>query len=278
MGRVGEQHLQWRAVPELWSSDEVELWKIAIVALAGGACGLFNSIAGGGSLVLFPTLLLVGLPPLSANVTNSVATWPGYVGGVGGFRAEIVDQRPRLPRLLVATVLGSLSGCVPLLVTPSAEFTTIVPLLVLVAAGLTAIQPIVKRRLSAEGNDEGSDDLSPSWVAVAGVFLATIYGGYFGAALGVIVLAVLGVTIGDTLRRLNATKAVISLVDGSVSVVVFGLFGPVNWAYVAVAAPTTLAGGYIGARLARRIDENLLRVVIVVFGVVVAAVLFVQLA
>jgi len=134
VGRVGEQHSHWRAVPDLWSSDEVELWKIAIVALAGGACGLFNSIAGGGSLVLFPTLLLVGLPPLSANVTNSVATWPGYVGGVGGFRAEIVDQRPRLPRLLVATVLGSLTGCVLLLVTPSAAFTTIVPQLMLVAA------------------------------------------------------------------------------------------------------------------------------------------------
>lgn len=234
---------------------------------------MFNSIAGGGSLVLFPTLLLVGLPPLSANVTNSLATWPGYAGGVGGFRTEISAQRARLPRLLVPTVLGSLTGCVLLLVTPSAAFNTVVPVLVLVAAGLTAVQPIVRRRLTAR--DTG--DLTPSWGAVIAVFFATIYGGYFGAALGVVVLGVLGVTIGDTLRRLNATKAVISLVDSSVSVVVFGLFGPVNWAYVAIAAPTTLAGGYLGARLARRVNETALRVVIVSFGVVVAAVLFIQL-
>jgi uncharacterized protein len=251
----------------------VELWTIVAVALAGGVCGVVNSIAGGGSLVLFPVLLLVGLPPLAANVTNSVATWPGYIGGVGGFRTEILVQWPRLPRLLVATVLGSLTGCVLLLVTPSAAFDTVVPGLVLLATGLTAIQPTVRRRLA----DRDTEDMTPSWAAVGAVFLASIYGGYFGAALGVILLGVLGLTVRDTLRRLNATKAVIALVDSSVSVVVFGLFGPVHWAYVAIAAPTTLLGGYVGARIARRVDEQALRVCIVGFGLVVSVVLFVQL-
>lgn len=221
--------------------------------------------------MLFPVLLLVGLPPLSANVTNSVAMWPGYVGGVGGFRDEIYEQRGRLPRLLVATVAGSGVGCVLLLVTPSEAFDALVPLLVLVAAGLTAVQPMVRQRLAERTGAE----VRPSWVAVGAVFLATIYGGYFGAALGVIVLGVLGLTIGESLRRLNATKAVISLVDATVSIVVFGLFGPVHWGYVAIAAPTTLIGGYFGARVARKVDERALRITIVTIGVVVAGVLFV---
>jgi len=254
----------------IWSSAPVELWKIVAVALAGGACGVFNSIAGGGSLVLFPVLLLVGLPPLSANVTNSVATWAGYFGGVGGFRDEIREQRGRLPRLLVATVAGSGIGCVLLLITPSAAFDVLVPLLVLAAAILTGVQPLVRKRLA----DRAATTVRPSWTAVGAVFLATIYGGYFGAALGVIVLGVLGLTIGESLRQLNATKAVISLVDASVSVVVFGLFGPVHWGYVVIAAPTTLLGGYVGARVARRVNETVLRITIVAIGVVVAGVLF----
>jgi uncharacterized protein len=249
-----------------------DLGNYLAVAIAGGLCGLVNSIAGGGSLILFPVLLWVGLPSLDANVTNSVATWPGYVGGVGGFRDEIREQRYRLPRLLIATVAGSLTGCVLLLLTPSGAFDVIVPFLVLAAAGLTAIQPVVRRRL-AKREDDGRP---PGLSAVAGIFFATIYGGYFGAALGVIVLAVLGLTIHETLRQLNATKAVISLVDCTVSVVVFGLFGPVHWDYVAVAAPLTLVGGYVGARVARKINENLLRISVVTLGVIVALVLFIQ--
>ena len=242
------------------------------VALAGGACGLVNSIAGGGSLILFPVLLWVGLPSLDANVTNSVATWPGYLGGVGGFRTEIHHQRHRLPRLLAATIAGSLTGCVLLLLTPSGAFDVLVPFLVLAAAALTALQPVVRRRLA----DRQDDGQPPGPSAIAGIFLATIYGGYFGAALGVIVLAVLGLTIHETLKQLNATKAVISLVDCTVSVIVFGLFGPVHWDYVAVAAPLTLIGGYLGARVARRVNETALRTSIVTLGIAVAAVLFIQ--
>lgn len=247
-------------------------WDIVLVAAAGAACGVINSIAGGGSLILFPVLLLTGLKPLDANVTNSVSTWPGYVGGVGGFRAEIRERRHRLPRLLLATVAGSVTGCVLLLATPSSAFDVIIPWLVLAATALTALQPAVRKRLREGSAANGQAGIS----ALAMIFLAAIYGGYFGGALGVIVLAVLGLTIHDTLRHLNATKSVISLVDASIGVIVFGLFGPVHWAYVAVAAPTTLVGGYIGAAIARRLDERVLRACVVVFGLAATAYLFVR--
>jgi hypothetical protein len=247
-------------------------WDIVLVAAAGAACGVINSIAGGGSLILFPVLLLTGLKPLDANVTNSVSTWPGYVGGVGGFRAEIRERRHRLPRLLLATIAGSVTGCVLLLATPSSAFDVIIPWLVLAATALTALQPAVRKRL----HERSAADSQAGVSALVMIFLAAIYGGYFGGALGVIVLAVLGLTIHDTLRHLNATKSVISLVDASISVIVFGLFGPVHWAYVAVAAPTTLVGGYLGAAIARRLDERVLRACVIVFGLAASAYLFVQ--
>lgn len=242
-----------------------------LVALAGLACGVVNSIAGGGSLLLFPALLATGMSSLSANVTNSLATWPGYVGGVAGFRDDLGDQRGRLVRLAAATVVGSTVGCVLLLATPSAAFDVIVPFLVLTATGLTALQPWAKRRLERRGT---ASSPTPGRSTLAAVGLAAVYGGYFGGALGVVFLAVLGLTVGDTLRRLNAAKSVLSLVDASVSVVVFGLFGPVHWGLVAIAAPSTLVGGFVGARIARRLDERVLRTAVVVFGVAVAAYLF----
>jgi uncharacterized membrane protein YfcA len=249
-------------------------WSLVAVAAAGAACGLVNTIAGGGSLILFPVLLLVGLAPLDANVTNSVSTWAGYVGGVGGFRTEIREQRHRLPRLVVATVLGSATGCILLLVTPSAAFDVVVPFLVLLATVMTAVQPYVQRRL----RERPTDHPQPGVAAVLSIFAATIYGGYFGAALGVIVLAVLGLTIRDTIRNLTASKALISLVDATVSVVIFGLFGPVHWVYVAIAAPTTLLGGYLGAHVARRMNEQVLRGCVVALGLTVSIALFARLA
>ena len=243
-----------------------------LVAVAGLLCGIVNSIAGGGSLILFPALLATGLPSLAANVTNSVATWPGYLGGVLGFRSEIAEQRSRLIPLVGATLAGSTVGCVLLLVTPEGAFDVVVPFLVLFASLLTAGQPAAKRRLA----DRAATGEGPGPAAVAGIFVAALYGGYFGGALGVIIVGVLGLTVHDTFKRLNAGKSLLSLVDVSVSVTVFGLFGPVHWSYVAVAAPSTLAGGYLGARVARRINENALRVGVVGFGVLVSIYLFVR--
>jgi uncharacterized membrane protein YfcA len=243
-----------------------------LVALAGLLCGIVNSIAGGGSLILFPALLSTGMGSLAANVTNSVATWPGYLGGVVGFRHEIRDQRRRLPRLVVATLAGSTIGCVLLLVTPEGAFDIVVPFLVLFASLLTAAQPAAKRRLA----DRAATGEQPGPAAVAGIFAAALYGGYFGGALGVIIVGVLGLTVHDTFRRLNAGKSLLSLVDASVSVTVFGIFGPVQWEFVAVAAPSTLLGGFIGAKVAKRLPEKVLRASVVGFGVIVAVVLFIR--
>jgi uncharacterized membrane protein YfcA len=243
--------------------------EVALLLVAGLACGAVNALAGGGSLILFPALAATGMGTLAANVTNSVATWPGYLGSVAGFREELRLHAHRVARLGFVTIVGSIVGCVLLLSTSTEAFDRIVPVLVLAAAGLLAIQPAVARRVGAPV-DHGPRMRRAQLVAVG---LAAVYGGYFGAALGVIFLGVLALTVDAPLRELNGLKSGLSTIDATVSVVVFGLFGPVDWAAVAIAAPATLVGGYLGARGARRVDDQLLRRGVIGFAVVVALVL-----
>jgi uncharacterized protein len=245
----------------------VDLLVVAGVALLAGG---INSIAGGGSLILFPTLVALGMGTIAANVTNSVAQWPGYLGGVAGFRDEYSGQRGRLVRFGGVAVLGGTAGCVLLLTTPSEAFDVVVPVLVLLASLLLAVQPLITARLKrGEADGSGRD---PGWLYAA-VFLATVYGGYFGGALGVILVAVLGVGL-HRLKLANALKSAISAVTATVTVVIFGIWGPVDWLVVAVAAPASLLGGFLGARVATRIPTTPLRVLIVTFGVLVAIYLF----
>lgn len=244
----------------------VELLLIAGVALVAGG---MNSIAGGGSLILFPTLVALGMGTIAANVTNSVAQWPGYLGGVAGFRPEYAGQRGRLLRFGVVAVLGGTAGSVLLLTTPSEAFDVIVPVLVLLASLLLAVQPLITARVQQA---DGVPVRDPVWLYVA-LFAATVYGGYFGGALGVILVGVLGVGL-HRLKLANALKSALSSVTATVTLIVFGLFGPIDWVVVAVAAPASLIGGFVGARVATRIPTAPLRVVIVVFGVAVSIYLF----
>jgi uncharacterized protein len=244
-----------------------DLLVIAAVALAAGG---INSIAGGGSLILFPVLVALGLGTVAANVTNSIAQWPGYIGGVLGFRGEYGGQRARLVRFGVVALLGGTAGCVLLLTTPSEAFDVVVPVLVLMASLLLALQPLITKRLRRAA--DGGTRPDPAWLYLA-LFLATVYGGYFGGALGVILVGVLGIGLHD-LKLANALKSALSTVTATVTVVVFGIWGPVDWAAVAVAAPAALLGGFLGARVARRIPATPLRVFIVVFGVAVSIYLF----
>jgi uncharacterized membrane protein YfcA len=239
-----------------------------VALLAGG----INSIAGGGSLILFPTLVALGLGTVAANVTNSVAQWPGYLGGVAGFRSEYAGQRDRLIRLGLVAILGGTTGSVLLLTTPSEAFDLVVPVLVLLASLLLAVQPLLTARLRRAEDDGAGRD--PAWLYIA-LFFATVYGGYFGGALGVILVGVLGVAL-HRLKLANALKSAISAVTATVTVVVFGLFGPVDWLVVAVAAPATLIGGFLGARVATRIATTPLRILIVGFGVAVSIYLFLR--
>lgn len=243
--------------------------QLALAATAGLISGFLNAVAGGGSLVLFPALLACGLRPLEANVTNSMANWPGYVGGVFGFRQELIGQGARLRRLSVITLVGSSLGCYLLLRMPAAAFDLVVPVLVLFSSLMLAIGPYLKRWA-------GQLDQERWGLLTLGVFGASVYGGYFGGALGVILLATLVLGVSDQLSRLNALKSSLALVNGTVSLLVFAFFGPVYWPAAAVAAPATLLGGYLGARLARHIQDGALRTAIVVYGLVVSGYLFLK--
>ena len=243
---------------------------LLIAAGVALVAGVLNSIAGGGSLILFPTLVALGLGTVSANVTNSVSQWPGYLGGVAGFRDEYAGQRGRLIRFGIVAILGGTTGSVLLLTTPSEAFDVVVPVLVLLASLLLAVQPLLTKRLQRE--DDGTSRRDPAWLYVA-LFFATVYGGYFGGALGVILVGVLGVGL-HRLKLANALKSALSAVTATVTLIVFGLFGPIHWGVVAVAAPASLIGGFVGARIATRIPTTPLRVFIVVFGIAVSIYLF----
>jgi uncharacterized protein len=233
---------------------------------------MVNALAGGGSLLLFPALLAVGFPPLAANVTNSVAQCPGYVGFALGSRRELCGQRGRVLSTMGVAVMGSLAGSLLLLVLPATVFDAVVPALVAVASLLLGVQPWLARWIG-EPEHRAPDRYV---VLLPAVFIGAVYGGYFGGALGVLLIAVLALTVHDDLRRLNAVKGVLSLIISVVSVPVFAFGAPVDWLAVALLAPATLVGGFIGAKLAGRLSASALRVGVVVVGLAVSSYLFVR--
>lgn len=253
----------------------MSLAEIILLIVAGFLGGAINSVAGGGSLVVFPAMLGTGMSPLVANVTNSVSQWPGYVGGVVGFWPDLKDQKHRTRQVALAAIVGSAVGCVLLLTLPGSAFDTIVPALVLAAGVLLAFQPRLKKWAAARQAAAAQTHKRPV-AMMAWIFVGAIYGGYFGGALGVIILALLALTVPDTLRRNNALKSSISLVVSTVTVVAFGLFGPVDWIGVVIVAPMALIGGVVGARFARKIREDVLRWVVVALSFAVAAYLIVR--
>jgi uncharacterized membrane protein YfcA len=241
---------------------------IAGLGLAGFIAGAINSVAGGGSLISFPALLAAGYPSITANVTNTVAIWPGTVGGSLAYRPELSGQGRRVLLLGVVSVAGALLGSVLLLASPLQLFDRLVPLLILFACALLVVQP----RLGAwvQRHQPAYQSRSSFLPLIGAQFLAAVYGGYFGAGLGIMVLAFLGIFIADDLQRLNALKGVLALIVNGVAVIYFVLFGPVAWPVTILMAVTSWIGGYLGVRLARRLSGGVLRAVVLVFGVVVA--------
>lgn len=239
---------------------------LAVMA-AGLAAGCVNVIVGSGSLITFPTLLAVGYPSVVANVSNNIGLVPGSASGVYGFRRELSGQGSRARTLAVASGSGGLLGGILLLTLPSSVFDAVVPALILLAVALMAVQPrlaawIAERR-KADARDVG---VAPMVI----VFLSGIYGGYFGAAQGVILIAVLGVFIPDDLRRTNALKNVLAGTVNGVAALLFVLFADVAWEAVALIGIGALVGGTIGARIGRRIPARALRAAVIVLGVGVA--------
>ena len=247
--------------------------QIVLLVVLGLVAGAVNAIAGGGSLIVFPVLLAIGLPPLPANVTNSVAQWPGYAGSTVSARRDLRGQGRRLALTTIPAALGSAVGCALLLVLPQSVFDAIVPVLVLLASLTLGAQPWIKRWTSRDGESEGRE--RPVVLAVV-TFVAAVYGGYFGGALGVVLIAVLSLLCADGMRRLNAVKVLLSLVVASVTVVLFAIFAPVDWFAVLLLAPSTLVGGYLGMAVAQKMPDNVLRWCVVVLGVAVAIYLFVK--
>ncbi|MFD1546450.1 sulfite exporter TauE/SafE family protein [Nonomuraea guangzhouensis] len=245
----------------------IELSEIAFLAGAGLLAGAVNALAGGGTLVSFPALLALGYPSITASVTNAVALWPGYLGGVLGYRAELRGQRRRATVLSATAVLGAIAGSSLLLLTPGRLFDSLVPWLVAFASLALLAQPWLRKRFEGDGRQ------GTSRLIYVGVFLGGCYGAYFNGGMGVLLLAVLALFLHDNLHRVNAVRATLSLVISTVSVVAFSLFGPVRWEAVAVVAPASLAGGFLGTRVARLMPPAVLRGVVVVFGLGVATLL-----
>ncbi|MEY2423539.1 MAG: uncharacterized protein QOI95_3606 [Acidimicrobiaceae bacterium] len=231
------------------------------------AAGAVNAVIGSGSLITFPTLLAFGYPSVTANVSNNIGLVPGSISGAIGYRRELRGQGRRARTLAVASGSGGLVGGVLLLTLPSGVFDAIVPVLVLLACVLMAIQP----RLSAwvvERRSVRARDVSA--VAMGVVFLAGVYGGYFGAAQGVILLATLGVLVPDDLVRTNALKNVLAGTVNGVAALLFVVFGDVAWPVVGLIAIGSVIGAALGASIGRRISATILRSLVVVLGVVVA--------
>jgi uncharacterized membrane protein YfcA len=254
--------------------EPAQLLLLAAAALVAGAV---NAVAGGGSLLSFPALLAVGYPALTANVTNSVALTPGYLGGTVGYRRELAGQRVRILALGATSALGAVVGAFLLLVSSAALFERIVPWLIFLACALLAAQPRLARLVREWRADLGG---APTRNGRAGLdghtaalfvaqFLAATYGAYFGAGVGIMMLAILGIFVADTLQRLNALKGLLSLLVAVIAAIAFSLFADVSWVAVAVMAAASLLGGQLGVLLARRLNDQVLRWLVVAFGVAV---------
>lgn len=237
-----------------------------IILLAGVGAGTINTVVGSGSLITFPTLVALGYPPLLANVSNNIGLVPGSMSGVHGYRRELVGQRTRLRRLVPASILGALTGATLLLVLPSSLFDKVVIVLIGIALVLVVVQPTLSRRLAARRAARPDSHHDATLGVQVLVALAGVYGGYFGAAQGIILIAILGIMIDDHLQRLNGCKNVLAGSVNAMAAIVFIFTTDVDWRVVAAIAMGSTIGGQIGARYGRRLNPVALRGLIVVVG------------
>jgi uncharacterized protein len=244
------------------------------LAAAGFVAGAINAVAGGGSLVSFPALLAAGYDSKAANVTNTVAVWPGTLGGSVAYREEIRRQPRRIIALLLPAIAGALAGSALLLATSSDTFDAIVPFLILTGVAIMVFQEPLGKFISRRHGESRGPDHVPLLLH-GGVFLTSIYGGYFGAGFGIITLALLSILMPDDLHHSNALKGILAAIVNGVAVVYFALFGPVKWGAAAVMAVGSTSGGYLGVHLIRRVSPVWLRRAVIVYGTIAAIVLLV---
>jgi len=243
-----------------------------IIVVVGLLAGMINTIVGSGSLITFPTLLALGYPPVTANVTNTVGLITGSVSGAYGYRRELAGQMRRVLTLLPAALAGGGLGAALLLVLPPGVFRDVVPALILLAVVLVLLQPAITRRRAEAGHHR--EHVGPA--LHGGVFGTAVYGGYFGAAQGVILLALLGITLDEDIQRLNAVKNVLAASVNAVAAVVFVFATTVAWSAALLLVVGSTIGGQLGAVVGRRLPAPVLRAIIAVVGTVVAIILIVS--
>jgi uncharacterized protein len=241
----------------------VQWWEAAIIALAGLWAGLINAVVGSGTLVTFPVLVALGYPPVTATTSNAIGLITGSITGAVGYRSELEGQGRRLARYGVASFLGAIVGAVLLLKLPADAFETVVPVLVGISVILVLVQPLLSRRLS----NRTAVDRTASPLLYVLIFLVGIYGGYFTAAQGIMLVGVMGLLVADPLQRLNAFKNALAAVVNVVAGVIYAFAAPVSWPVVAVLAVSSTVGGLLGATVGKRLSPRVLRGVIVVIGV-----------
>jgi uncharacterized membrane protein YfcA len=248
----------------------MSLWQALLVFLSALIAGMMNSVAGGGTLVAFPTLLWIGVEPIRANVTCTVALWPGSLGAMVGFRRELGDSRRLMLLLGVPSIFGGLIGAGLLLLTPSRVFASIVPFLILFATILFAAGEPITKRLARTANLQSQTDRSPRrawWIgAIVFQFVVAIYGGYFGAGMGILMLAALGLMGLTDIHQMNGLKNFFAVCINIVASAYFIASGRVEWTYGLVMVVGAIAGGYGGAGLARKLGRRFVRRAVIVIG------------
>jgi uncharacterized membrane protein YfcA len=258
--------------------------QLVLAGVAGFLAGMVNALAGGGTLISFPILIALGLPPVAANVTNTVALSPGYLGGALAQREQIRPQRARVIRLSMVAAVGGLAGSILLVFTSDSAFELLIPALLFLATLLLALQDRLRSALGIVPAPAAAAELDVDlaaetaakphdtpWLMVP-IFVVSVYGGYFGAGLGIMMLAILGIVLHEALNRLNALKQTLAFVINSTAAVFFLTSGKVYWVVALVMACTSLAGGAAGGRLAGTVKPQVLRAIVVVIGTSVAVV------
>ncbi|MFC4514959.1 MULTISPECIES: sulfite exporter TauE/SafE family protein [Streptomyces] len=250
----------------------LSIWEALAVLAAGVGAGTINAIVGSGTLFTFPVLLATGLPPVTANVSNTIGLVTGNISGAVGYRRELRGQRARVIRFGITALIGGLTGAVLLLALPSKAFDAIVPALIALALVLVVLQPRLARALARRRERNGTEAPTDGGPALlAGLLLASAYGGYFGAAQGVMYLSLMGLLLHDDLQRVNALKNTIGVVVNGVAALFFVFVADVDWTAVLLIAAGSTIGGLIGAKVGRRLSPTVLRGVIVVVGAVAIA-------
>jgi hypothetical protein len=242
----------------------------AAIVVAGTAAGAINAIVGSGTLITFPTLLALGFPPVTANVSNNIGLVSGGISGTWGYRRELAGQRPTLTRLAPMSLLGAITGALLLLRLPASAFEAIVPVLIAVSLVLVVVQPRMAAAAAARRDKAGQQGHRVGVVLLAGTYFAGVYGGYFGAAQGVLLVGLLGSLLAESLQRVNAAKNLLSLIVNAVAAVTFVVVRPsaVDWVVVLLIAVGSTVGGLLGARIGRWLPQPVLRGTIIVVGVV----------